>query len=52
LRGNEINLYVVDGIPISSDTWNISPDDIESITVLKGPPPQHYMEAGRKQELF
>lgn len=37
LRGNEINLYVVDGIPISSDTWNISPDDIESITVLKGP---------------
>src|SRR5262249_6600124 len=37
LRGNEINLYVVDGIPISSDTWNISPDDIESYTVLKGP---------------
>src|SRR4030095_15123462 len=37
LRGNEINLYVVDGIPISSDTWNISPDDIEAITVLKGP---------------
>jgi TonB-linked SusC/RagA family outer membrane protein len=37
LRGNEITLYVVDGIPISSDTWNISPDDIESITVLKGP---------------
>ncbi|MEJ7586354.1 MAG: carboxypeptidase-like regulatory domain-containing protein [Ferruginibacter sp.] len=37
LRGNEINLYVVDGIPISSDTWNISPDDIESYTILKGP---------------
>lgn len=37
LRGNEISLYVVDGVPISSDTWNISPDDIESITVLKGP---------------
>lgn len=37
LRGNEINLYVVDGIPISSDTWNISPDDIESYSVLKGP---------------
>ena len=37
LRGNEITLYVVDGIPISSDTWNISPDDIESMTVLKGP---------------
>ncbi len=37
LRGNEITLYVVDGVPISSDTWNISPDDIETITVLKGP---------------
>ncbi len=37
LRGNEITLYVVDGIPISTDTWNISPDDIESYTVLKGP---------------
>ncbi len=30
-------LYVVDGVPINSDTWNISPDDIETITVLKGP---------------
>ena len=37
LRGSEITLYVVDGIPISSDTWNISPDDIESYTILKGP---------------
>jgi TonB-linked SusC/RagA family outer membrane protein len=37
LRGNEITLYVVDGIPISSDTWNISPDDIETFTILKGP---------------
>ncbi len=37
LRGNPINLFVVDGIPISSDTWNISPDDIETYTVLKGP---------------
>ncbi|WP_143308008.1 SusC/RagA family TonB-linked outer membrane protein [Chitinophaga vietnamensis] len=36
LRGNNINLYVVDGVPINSDTWNISPDDIESYTVLKG----------------
>ncbi|MFT3825451.1 MAG: SusC/RagA family TonB-linked outer membrane protein [Chitinophagaceae bacterium] len=36
LRGNEITLYVVDGIPISTDTWNISPDDIETYTVLKG----------------
>lgn len=37
LRGSNISLYVVDGIPINSDTWNINPDDIESITVLKGP---------------
>ncbi|HEY0608219.1 MAG TPA: SusC/RagA family TonB-linked outer membrane protein, partial [Chitinophaga sp.] len=36
LRGSAINLYVVDGVPINSDTWNISPDDIESYTVLKG----------------
>ena len=37
LRGTGINFYVVDGIPINSDTWNISPDDIESFSVLKGP---------------
>jgi TonB-linked SusC/RagA family outer membrane protein len=30
-------LYVVDGIPVQTDTWNINPDDIESYTVLKGP---------------
>ncbi|MFZ4462871.1 MAG: SusC/RagA family TonB-linked outer membrane protein [Bacteroidales bacterium] len=30
-------LYVVDGVPVLSDTWNINPDDIESYTVLKGP---------------
>lgn len=36
LRGQNISLYVVDGIPISSDTWNISPDDIETYTILKG----------------
>ncbi|MEO6313429.1 MAG: SusC/RagA family TonB-linked outer membrane protein [Chitinophagaceae bacterium] len=36
LRGSSLNLYVVDGVPINSDTWNISPDDIESYTVLKG----------------
>ncbi len=36
MRGNNISLYVVDGVPISSDTWNISPDDIESYSVLKG----------------
>lgn len=37
LRGSNLNFYVVDGIPINSDTWNISPDDIETYTVLKGP---------------
>jgi TonB-linked SusC/RagA family outer membrane protein len=36
LRGGNISLYVVDGMPITSDTWNISPDDVESYTVLKG----------------
>lgn len=37
MRGNQVSLFVVDGVPISSDTWNISPDDIETYTVLKGP---------------
>ncbi|WP_158618029.1 SusC/RagA family TonB-linked outer membrane protein [Chitinophaga lutea] len=36
LRGVE-PLIVVDGVPISSDSWNLSPDDIESYSVLKGP---------------
>lgn len=36
LRGNSTVLYVVDGVPINSDTWNISPDDIETYSVLKG----------------
>ncbi len=37
LRGNTLSLYVVDGFPIDTDTWNISPDDIDTYTVLKGP---------------
>ena len=37
LRGRSNILYVVDGVPINSDTWNISPDDIDTYTVLKGP---------------
>jgi TonB-linked SusC/RagA family outer membrane protein len=37
LRGNTVDLFVVDGIPINSDTWNISPDDVETFTVLKSP---------------
>lgn len=36
LRGKK-PLFVVDGVPIQSDTWNISADDIETYTVLKGP---------------
>lgn len=36
LRGNSDVLFVVDGVPINSDTWNISPDDIETYSVLKG----------------
>jgi TonB-linked SusC/RagA family outer membrane protein len=37
LRGNSDLLFVVDGVPINSDTWNVSADDIETYTVLKGP---------------
>jgi TonB-linked SusC/RagA family outer membrane protein len=37
LRGTSITLFVIDGVPINSDTWNINSDDIESMTVLKGP---------------
>lgn len=37
LRGNKDLLFVVDGSPINSDTWNISPDDIETYSILKGP---------------
>ncbi len=36
LRG-VVPLYVIDGVPVQSDTWNINPDDIESYTILKGP---------------
>lgn len=37
LRGSTDLLYVVDGVPINSDTWNFSPDDVESYNILKGP---------------
>ncbi len=37
LRGNSDLLFVVDGVPINSDTWNVSADDIETYSVLKGP---------------
>ena len=42
LRGSDINrgqsvLFVIDGIPINSDAYNLAPDDIDKVTVLKGP---------------
>lgn len=37
LRGSTDLLFVVDGVPVNSDTWNISADDIETYTILKGP---------------
>ena len=37
LRGSKDVMYVVDGIPVNSDTYNFSSDDIETYTVLKGP---------------
>ena len=36
LRGSKDLLFVVDGVPVNTDTWNVSPDDIESYTILKG----------------
>jgi len=36
-RGTKDMLIVVDGVPINSDTWNINADDVESMSVLKGP---------------
>src|SRR5579872_111727 len=37
IRGNTVSLYVIDGLPFNSDTFDLSPDDIETYTVLKGP---------------
>jgi TonB-linked SusC/RagA family outer membrane protein len=36
-RRGQLPLFVVDGVPISSDTYNFSPDDVESYSILKGP---------------
>ncbi len=30
-------MFVVDGVPITSDTYNINSDDIDTYTILKGP---------------
>ncbi len=37
LRGSKDILYVVDGEPMNSDTYDFNADDIETYTVLKGP---------------
>jgi TonB-linked SusC/RagA family outer membrane protein len=37
LRGSTDILYVIDGEPVESDTYDYNPDDVESYTVLKGP---------------
>ncbi len=37
INGNSQPLYVVDGVPILGDITDINPDDIASISVLKGP---------------
>ena len=37
IRGNTVSLFIIDGLPFNSDTYDISPDDIETYTVLKGP---------------
>ncbi|MDP4250123.1 MAG: SusC/RagA family TonB-linked outer membrane protein [Bacteroidota bacterium] len=34
---NNRPLFVVDGVPINSDTYNLNPDDIKTFTILKGP---------------
>ena len=37
IAGDSQPLYIVDGVPIDGDLTNVNPDDIESISVLKGP---------------
>ena len=37
LRGSKDILYVIDGEPVESDTYDFNADDVESYTVLKGP---------------
>ncbi|HUB62144.1 MAG TPA: carboxypeptidase-like regulatory domain-containing protein, partial [Puia sp.] len=36
-RGTQNMLIVVDGVPVNSDTWNINADDIDNMSILKGP---------------
>ncbi|SFS87999.1 TonB-linked outer membrane protein, SusC/RagA family [Mucilaginibacter polytrichastri] len=37
LRGSKDVLYVVDGEPVNSDTYDYNADDVDTYTVLKGP---------------
>ena len=37
LRGSQDILYVVDGEPVESNTYDFNPDDVDTYTVLKGP---------------
>lgn len=37
LRGSKDVLYVIDGEPVETNTYDFNPDDIETYTVLKGP---------------
>ena len=37
IAGNSQPLYVIDGVPILGDITDVNPDDIENISVLKGP---------------
>lgn len=37
LRGSKDILYVVDGEPVASDTYDFNADDVDTYTVLKGP---------------
>ena len=37
ISGDSQPLYIVDGVPLNGDISDINPDDVQSITVLKGP---------------
>ncbi|MDB5144801.1 MAG: TonB-dependent Receptor Plug Domain protein [Mucilaginibacter sp.] len=37
LRGSKDVLYVIDGEPVESNTYDYNPDDVETFTILKGP---------------
>lgn len=37
LRGSKDILYVIDGEPVESNTYDYNPDDVETYTILKGP---------------